>query len=78
MSLEYFIEAKLLQETWLVEINIPIWDDPVVFRVTQDLVFTPMTEKAEELLKDRIFMDMIADKLKKHMTRLRTEFPIVY
>lgn len=78
MSLEYFIEAKLLQETWLVEINIPIWDDPVVFRVTQDLVFTPTTEKAEELLKDRIFMDMIADKLKKHMTRSRTEFPIVY
>ena len=78
MSLEYFIEAKVLQETWLVEITIPIWDEPIVFRVTQDLVFTPMTEKAEELLKDGLFMDMIADKLKNHMTRSRTEFPIVY
>lgn len=78
MSLEYFIEAKVLQETWLVEITIPIWDEPIVFRVTQDLVFTPMTEKAEELIKDRIFMDMIADRLKTHMTRSRTEFPIVY
>ena len=78
MGLQYFVEAKLLQETWLVEINIPIWDDPVVFRVDQDLKFTAVTEKAEELLKDADFMDMIAVRLKHHMTRYGDEFPIVY
>ena len=78
MSLQYFVEAKLLQETWLVEIRIPIWDDPVVFRVDQDLKFTAVTKKAEALLQDSNFMDMIANHLKHHMTRYRDEFPIVY
>jgi len=75
MSVASPVEVKVLQETWLVEIETPIaWDERVIFRVNHLFEFTPLTQMAETRLQDPAFVDMITIALKNHMTRDGTSF----
>jgi hypothetical protein len=78
MSVEAYIEVKVIQETWLVEIRTPdAWDEKVIFRINHLLEVTPLTSMAKEKIKDPIFMDMITNRLKNHMSRDGTAFTII-
>lgn len=78
MSVAHIVPVKILEETWLVEIEYPLmWDEPVVFRVNHLSEVTAMTPMAERLLEDPNFLDMIAAKIKNHMNRGRTELHVI-
>ncbi len=78
MSVASPVEVKVLQETWLVEIETPIaWDERVIFRVNHLFEFTPLTQMAQTRLLDPAFVDIITIALKNHMSRDGTAFTIV-
>jgi hypothetical protein len=78
MSVEHFVQVKILEETWLVEIEYPLmWDEPVVFRVNHLSEVTAMTPMAQQVLENPNFLDMITSKLKNHMNRDGTDLRVI-
>tara|TARA_R110000822_G_scaffold193995_2_gene332327 strand:+ start:270 stop:506 length:237 start_codon:yes stop_codon:yes gene_type:complete len=77
MSIEYCVDIKVIQESWLIEFTLPNGDEPRTFRVDQDYKVTPMTPSAVEWIENTLNMEMLTGSIKYTMERNLSCFYII-